>query len=251
MGDTFTADENHPLYTEPDPPDFEYSSVGKGFMVSKHGVNQVDYNITGVGQRHGTVIMAVNGRYFGSPDGPAVSLSSTPVRTLEEVFGSSSGTVENFGGLPWGPDEDDMDGISGDTAGGFIERNVGELTVQTPMDLLAGRAMWISEAHDMGFAGNEKMWKSLSFETELDVPLITGVIPYRNRSEGWLEPVYYTCGIHRPSTAVHVAALAHKLMFHCQNHASRVALDAIKVNFELTDNRQLHGYTRPLRSAAG
>lgn len=249
MGDTFTHDTARPLYTTPDPPEYDYSSVGKGFMISKHGVNQVDYQVTGVGQRHGTVIMAVNGSYFGSPDGPAIGVSPTPVRSLQEVFASSTGTVEDIGSLPWGPDEDDMEGISGDDAGGYIERTIGDVTVQTPASLLMGRALWLSEAHDMGLPGNEKMWKSMSMQTDLEVATTVGVVPYRGRVEGWMDPVYYSIGPTRAATALAVTAIAHKLMIFCQNHAPGRILDVIRVNFELSDNRQLHGYTRPMRNA--
>lgn len=250
MGDTYTSNRNVPLWTEPDPPEFDYSKVGLGLMVSKHGVCQVDYRVTGTGERNGHVVHAVNGSYFGSSDGPSVTVSPTPVRTLGEVFAGSSGTVEDFGRLPWGPDEDDMDGISPDDAGGYIERDIGEMTVKTPVSLLGGRGLWYSGVLDMGFPGNEKMWKSISVDLPLNVPIIIGVAALRGRYPGEFHPpVYYTMGANRPMTAVAVTGIAHQVIVFCNNPAVGVPFDAITVNFELTDNRNLHGYTRPLSEA--
>jgi hypothetical protein len=225
-----------PMYTAPETGTYEYSSVGKGFIVTRWGAGQTSFAVTGIGQVDGTVLMATP-KYIGAPDGPGAVPVLPGTRTLSEMISDAVGPTVGDAPLPFGPRPDrDLVGFGGDE-GGIVEFNLDEV-MNSPIKLAAQQLCAITDAFDMGIPALKNIY-GVTVNTDLRTPLTIGILSRMNPREEWREAVWNSFHWERPTVGCNVAGIWFKVVVWGTNY-ERGRIGEITVSWKLQDMRHLH-----------
>ena len=248
------------MWTEPDPPDFEYASVGHGFVFVREGAGQLDWGPTGIGVKGGQTFM-VTPKYVGIPEGPGLSVEHLAEKTIEELLEYSAPGAT---GLPaFGPRIDELDddlgsnyeqatGDSGiyraDDQGDIIEDSIGSVVGWSPKRYRTTSIRYSSMPFDMGVRKLKNI-QSVEVHTSLVCPIYVGILSRVSPQEPFRDEPSWSVIKHPVQRAgFNVGGIEFVLCLWAQGYGHG-AIEGITVNYKLMDQTGLHSRPTLLRGA--
>lgn len=238
-------DTKEAMWTEPDPPTYNYASVGHGLVFKKEGAGQLDWGPTGIGVLNGTTIM-VTPQYVGIPEGPGNTVVQPAEKTIGELLAYSAAGAK---GLPaFGPRMDELDDYVGEDQGYIPEGSVGDMAGLRPQKFTSTVIRYVSAPFDMGVQKLKNI-QSAEVATSLTCPLYVGLLgrmspqePFRNEPT-WSVIKHPVC-----RAGFNFGAIEFVLVIWATGY-EKGSIEGITVSYKLMDQTGLHSRPTLLRRA--
>lgn len=240
------SDTSEPMWTEPDPPTYDYSGVDKGFVFRREGAGQLDWGPTGIGLLGGQTFM-VTPQYIGIPEGPSLTTTTPAEKTLTELL-----TYSEVGatGMPaFGPRIDDLDDYYGDDQGEIPERDMSTASGFRPQKFVSTTLHRTSTPQDMGVRKMKNV-QSVEIETSLTCPIYVGILARTSPQQPFNEvPVWSVIKHPVQRAGFNVGGIEFLFLLFAKGYGVG-EIGTMTVCYKLMDQTGLHSKPTLLRGAS-
>jgi len=238
-------DTKEVMWTDPDPPDYDYASVGHGLVFKKEGAGQLDWGPTGIAVLNGTTFM-VTPQYIGTPEGPAMKATQLPEKTLSELLAYSDPAAT---GLPaFGPRIDELDDYAADDQGYIPEGSMGDMAGLRPQKFTTTSIRYVSEPFDMGVRKHKNI-QSVEVSTSLTCPLYVGLLGRTSPQEPFKDVPTWAAIKHPVTRAGFNFGAIEFMLVLWANGYERGTIEGVTVGYKLMDLTGVHSRPTLLRGA--